>query len=62
VTPGQVERRHPGWHVWPSVTGHLWYARRVCSSPPKVFRAKRLADLPAGIETFTYLDNPGRAS
>ena len=61
MTPGQVERRHPGWHVWPSVTGHLWYARRACSSPPKVVRARRLADLAAGIETFTYLDNPGRA-
>jgi hypothetical protein len=47
--------------VWRSVTGRQWYASQLRSSPPKVVRARRLQDLAAGIETFTYLDNPSRA-
>ena len=61
MTPEQVERRHPEWHVFRSVTGRQWYARKPRSSPPKVVRARRVADLPAAIAGFTYLDNPWRA-
>ena len=47
----QVERDHPGWHAWAGVIPHLYYARKVRSSPPMVVRATTPEGLPAAIES-----------
>jgi hypothetical protein len=47
-TPGgdldALEDIPPGWHWWRGLSG-LYYARRVKSSPPVVFRAESLHEL-----------------
>ena len=40
-----VERDFPGTHVWRGVGSTGWYAARLLCSPPKVKRAKSIAEL-----------------
>jgi hypothetical protein len=40
------------WHVWPSVTGRLWYAGLRRSSPPVVLRGKTKAAVLAELKTW----------
>jgi hypothetical protein len=44
----ELERAHPGWHIWRGVTGGL-YARRINSSPPVTYLADTFAELEARI-------------
>jgi hypothetical protein len=46
-----LEREFPCWHWWRGVSG-LYYARRVKSSPPIVFRAENMDDLRDQVQAY----------
>jgi hypothetical protein len=40
-----LENAFPGWHAWVGAGGDLYYARRLLSSPPVVFRSATIWEL-----------------
>lgn len=51
MTVEQVQEEFPGWEFWQGFEG-VWYARKLKTSAPVVFRAHNLTALRARIRKF----------
>jgi hypothetical protein len=54
-----LENEFPGWHAWVGVSGDLYYARRLRSSPPVVFRSETVQGLCDLIAKYLSDRSPG---